>query len=70
VGWTFARLGEYDQARARCEAALILHRRHSHRYGEAPALDTPDHLGHPHLALGHDEQARTVWREALELYQS
>ena len=26
-------------------------------------------LGHSHVALGQREQARTVWREALELYR-
>ena len=32
----------------------------------ADALDT---LGHPHVALGEYDQAREVWRQALELYR-
>ncbi|MGW4116648.1 hypothetical protein ACWEFJ_37725 [Actinosynnema sp. NPDC004786] len=26
-------------------------------------------MGHPHTALGRHEQARAVWREALQLYR-
>lgn len=29
-----------------------------------------DFVGHPLIALGHFEQARAVWREALELYRA
>jgi hypothetical protein len=31
--------------------------------------DTLDRLGHPHVALGQHNHARTVWLEALQLYR-
>ena len=31
--------------------------------------ETFENLGHPHAALGEDEQARAVWRKALDLYR-
>jgi hypothetical protein len=32
--------------------------------------DTLDSIGQPYVALGHSEQARTGWLEALTLYQA
>jgi transcriptional regulator with XRE-family HTH domain/tetratricopeptide (TPR) repeat protein len=40
LGWYHARLGELDQARARCTAALQLYRDAGSRFGEAITLDS------------------------------
>jgi tetratricopeptide (TPR) repeat protein len=105
MGWCLAQLSDFDTARAHCEAALAIQRRH-HDPGEEATLDslgyiahhsghhqqaieyyqqalplitdlghilhtadTLDNLGHPHAALGEYDQARAVWRKALELYR-
>ncbi|MEU4803430.1 tetratricopeptide repeat protein [Actinosynnema sp. NPDC023587] len=46
--------------------ALELHRAHGFTRSEADCLD---HLGHAHLADGDHDQARQVWREALDRYR-
>jgi hypothetical protein len=33
------------------------------------AAELLDKIGGPHLALGHHDQAREAWREAVELYR-
>ena len=58
--------GDYPAAAASHQQALALLRTLGDTYQAAVVLDG---LGHPHVALGEYEQARTVWREALELYQ-
>jgi tetratricopeptide (TPR) repeat protein len=66
MDWLAARLGDYDTARIHCQTALTLRRGLGNTYGSANTLD---HLGHPHTALGQYQQARTAWRQALDLYQ-
>ena len=63
-GWTPC-AASHHQALDHYQQALTLFRTLGNTYLIA---DTLDNLGHPHAALGH-EQARAVWREALELYR-
>lgn len=66
LGFIAYRKGEHRQAFDYYHQALTLRRAHSNTYQVA---DTLDHMGHPHVALGHFEQARAVWGEALKLYR-
>jgi tetratricopeptide (TPR) repeat protein/transcriptional regulator with XRE-family HTH domain len=58
--------GAHQQAIRHYEQALAM-------FGDigntAESAFTLDQLGHPHIALGQDEQARTVWRAAFEFYR-
>jgi len=66
VGWYQARLGDYDQARVHCEAALPLARRSRHESIEADILDSlgyiAHHTGHHHEAVDHYRLAVTRYR--------
>lgn len=64
-GWTPC-AASHHQALDHYQQALTLFRTLGNTYLIA---DTLDNLGHPHAALGQHERARTVWREALELYR-
>jgi tetratricopeptide (TPR) repeat protein len=72
VGSLHARLG-HPEARAHCEAALILFRRHHHRQGEAATLDNLGYLAHrtgQHThALDYYEQALTLFRDLGNTYE-
>ncbi|TQM77994.1 DNA-binding SARP family transcriptional activator [Saccharothrix saharensis] len=64
VGWHTARLGDHDTARAHCQAALALHRRHGNPTGEAHALAN---LGYVDNLAGEHERALDRCRQALTL---
>jgi transcriptional regulator with XRE-family HTH domain/tetratricopeptide (TPR) repeat protein len=65
-GWYEARLGNYDRARERCEAALVLAREHHHRELEAGTLDS---LGYIAQHTGDLTLAVTYFRQAIETYR-
>jgi len=75
VGWLQTRLGDYAEARANCEAALALLRRHctdGRRIGEADTLDSLGYIAH-HLreydrALDYYDEALTVCRVQGQTY--
>jgi tetratricopeptide (TPR) repeat protein len=60
------RTGYHELAIERYQQALGLFRGLGNTYDFA---DTLDNLGYPYAALGQHDRARTVWRQALELYQ-
>lgn len=62
VGWSMACLGQYEQARTSCEAALALTRRHQNPEGEAAALGS---LGFIAAHTDHADQALNYYRLAL-----
>lgn len=64
VGWSQAHLGRLDRARASCEPALELYRRHHDREGEAATLHN---LGYIECRDGQHEQALRRYRLALDL---
>ena len=66
VGFTQALLGDYDQARANCTAALALSRRHRHRALEATTLDSLGFIAHH---TGEHSRALHYYRRALTLYR-
>jgi tetratricopeptide (TPR) repeat protein/transcriptional regulator with XRE-family HTH domain len=74
VGWCSAQLGDYDTARANCQAAMALYRRHRHPTAEAAALDSlgyiEHHTGHHRQAIGYYQQALTLYRALGHAYQS
>jgi hypothetical protein len=47
--------------------ALTVFRDIGDTYNQTDSLDS---IGHPYMALGHSEQARTGWLEASTLYQA
>lgn len=63
LGWYHARLGELDQARTRCIAALQLYREVGSRFGEAITQDT---LAYIHDQEGDHVQAVTLYRLAAD----
>jgi DNA-binding SARP family transcriptional activator/tetratricopeptide (TPR) repeat protein len=64
VGWHQAQLRHYQQARAHCEAALTLARRHRDRELEATTLDSLGYIAHN---TGQQIQALDYYRQALSL---
>lgn len=65
VGWYLTRLGEHDEARVHCEAALALYREHGH-----PAVaDVLDSLGHIAHHTGRNDDALDCYYQALVLYR-
>jgi tetratricopeptide (TPR) repeat protein len=73
TGWFQIRLGRYTEARASCEAALVLYRRHLPDHGSS--ADTLDSLGliayhlHDHdRALDYFHQALALCREEGNTY--
>lgn len=67
VGRLHARLKQYSEARAYCEHALTLHRRHHDRQGEANALDS---LGYIARHTGRNAEAFGHYRDAITLYRT
>ncbi|MEV6609477.1 tetratricopeptide repeat protein [Kutzneria sp. NPDC051319] len=63
IGVLSALTGEYDQARTACEAALVLHRQHGNRDGEANTLDSLGRLSDGDDAVRHFEQALALYRD-------
>ncbi|GAA2997834.1 tetratricopeptide repeat protein [Actinokineospora diospyrosa] len=59
--------GNHTEAVDHYQRALTLYRSLGDTYDIGPILDK---LGDPYLALGETDQARTVWREALALYEN
>jgi tetratricopeptide (TPR) repeat protein len=64
VGWCAARLGDYDTARTRCQAALALYREHDSPNGEADVLDSLGYIDHH---TGDHRQAVDHYRRAPAL---
>jgi DNA-binding SARP family transcriptional activator/Tfp pilus assembly protein PilF len=73
AGWCAARLGNHEQARARCEAALALHRSHNDLDGIAATLDNLGYIAHntgnPTLAISHYQQSLALHRELRNTYE-
>ncbi|WP_053735534.1 BTAD domain-containing putative transcriptional regulator [Nocardia sp. NRRL S-836] len=67
VGWRYACLGRYAQARSYCDEAMLLHRKLNHPEGAAATLDSLAHIAHHD---GRDADAVAHYREALALYRS
>ena len=67
LGYLAHHTGHHIQALDYYQQSLILNRDLGDTYFEA---DTLDHLGQTHAALGHHDQARRTWQQALELYQT
>lgn len=65
IGWHQARLGDHDQARTPCAAALALARRHDDREGEAVVLDS---LGYISLQAADYAQATHYYEQALTAF--
>jgi tetratricopeptide (TPR) repeat protein len=72
VGWFWGLLGNHGEARAACEAALELFRRHHNREGEAAALDSlgfiANQSGRRRQALAHYEEALALLRDLGDAY--
>jgi DNA-binding SARP family transcriptional activator len=73
VGWSAARLGDFDTARDHCHAALTLHRHHHNPGGEAATLDSLGLIAHrtgDHWqAIDHYHQALTLYRTLGDAYR-
>jgi tetratricopeptide (TPR) repeat protein/transcriptional regulator with XRE-family HTH domain len=71
-GWYEAKLGHYDDARRRCEAALALAREHHHRELEAGTLDSlgyiAHHTGDLPAAVSYFSQAVAAYRQLGTAY--
>ncbi|MFE0254673.1 BTAD domain-containing putative transcriptional regulator [Streptomyces sp. NPDC059010] len=67
VGWYSARLGDYDQARRHCQAALPLARRTHHEGIEADILDSLGYIAHH---TGHHDEAVHHYRLAVARYRA
>jgi tetratricopeptide (TPR) repeat protein len=74
VGWFAAQLGDYDAARASCEAALAILQRVHEPQAEAGTLDSlgyiAHHTGRHHDAIDYYQQALTVFRDIGNIYES
>lgn len=73
IGWHEARLGDYEQARTHCEAALVLARTHRDREGEGMTLDSLGYIAgqtgeHAHAVVRY-RQALDVFRELADTYE-
>ncbi|MBM7857422.1 AfsR/SARP family transcriptional regulator [Lentzea nigeriaca] len=66
VGWRYACLGRYAEARAYCEDAMLLNDKLGHTEGAAATLDSLAHIAHHD---GRDADAVAHYREALALYR-
>jgi DNA-binding SARP family transcriptional activator len=66
LGFIAHGLGDHRGSVAHYLRALTLFRAMGNDYVTAELLDK---IGQPHLALGHHDQAREAWREAVELYR-
>lgn len=67
VGYYSARLGNYAEARSRCEDALALHRRYNNREGEAASMDS---LGYIARQTGQYTEAVSYYQQSLSLFRS
>lgn len=66
VGWRYACLGRYAEARTFCEDALLLNNKLGHTEGTAATLDSLAHIAHHD---GRHADAVAHYREALALYR-
>ncbi len=66
LGLVAHRTGDHLQAIGHYHHAIALRRAQTNTYETAHTLDR---MGHPHAALGRQEEARMFWREALALYR-
>ncbi|SDF37672.1 DNA-binding transcriptional activator of the SARP family [Lentzea fradiae] len=66
VGWRYACLGRYAEARAFCEEAMLLNGKLGHAEGSAATLDSLAHIAHHD---GRHSDAVTHYRDALEVYR-
>jgi tetratricopeptide (TPR) repeat protein len=64
MGWLFAQITEYSEARNHCESALALFREYFDRTGEAATLDS---LGYIALRSGRHRDSLTYYYQALAL---
>jgi tetratricopeptide (TPR) repeat protein len=67
LGYIASRTGQYLQARDYYERALVIRRTLGSTYDEAGTLDG---LGQTNVQLGRPTEARHVWRQALDLYET
>ncbi|HEX8869242.1 MAG TPA: tetratricopeptide repeat protein, partial [Lentzea sp.] len=67
VGWRYACLGRYAEARTYCEEAMLLNNKLGHSEGAAATLDSLAHIAHHdgrHAdAVAHYEEAVALYRE-------
>ncbi|NKE61157.1 tetratricopeptide repeat protein [Lentzea sp. PSKA42] len=66
VGWRYACLGRYAEARTFCEEAMLLNNKLGHSEGAAATLDSLAHIAHHD---GRHADAVAHYREALALYR-
>ncbi|MEU4195516.1 BTAD domain-containing putative transcriptional regulator [Kribbella sp. NPDC026611] len=66
IGWTYATLGDYDQALTNCQQALSLASNGPDTTGTAATWDT---LGYVHHQLGDHRSAIRSYRRALPLFR-
>jgi DNA-binding SARP family transcriptional activator/Tfp pilus assembly protein PilF len=66
VGWRYACLGRYAEARAYCEEAMLLNDKLGHAEGAAATLDSLAHIAHHD---GRHADAVAHYREAVALYR-
>ncbi|USX55361.1 tetratricopeptide repeat protein [Lentzea sp. HUAS12] len=66
VGWRYACLGRYAEARTFCEEAMLLNTRLGHAEGSAATLDSLAHIAHHD---GRHADAVAHYGEALALYR-
>ncbi|HZM78911.1 MAG TPA: tetratricopeptide repeat protein [Candidatus Limnocylindrales bacterium] len=64
VGWCYAQIGDGRQARAACEAALILAQKNNNRWVEGAIWDS---LGRAHHLVGDHNSARQAHQHALDI---
>lgn len=73
MGLYAGRLGDYDNARAHCRAALTIYQLHDDPTGIADTAlslgHIEQHTGHHHEAIDHYGQALAVFRDIGNVYQ-